>query len=63
VVKGDFAGRRALIAEWVANRLGKLIGLPIPDIALLRLDPLLLDYSVKAHFPPTQNRNSLGSIG
>jgi hypothetical protein len=48
VVKGNFAGRRALIAEWVANRLGKLLGLPIPDFVQMRLDPQLLDYSVKA---------------
>ncbi len=48
VVKGNFAGRKALIAEWVANRLGKLLGLPIPDFAQLQLDPLLLEYSVKS---------------
>jgi hypothetical protein len=47
VVKGSFAGRRALIAEWVANRLGKLLGLPIPDFAQLRLDPMLVQYSAK----------------
>jgi hypothetical protein len=47
VVKGNFAGRKALIAEWVANRLGKLLRLPIPDFELLRLDPQLLEYSVK----------------
>jgi hypothetical protein len=48
VVKGRFAGHKALIAEWVANRLGKLLGLPIPDFEQLRLDPLLLEYSAKA---------------
>jgi hypothetical protein len=48
VVKGSFAGRKALIAEWVANRLGKLLGLPIPDFAQMRLHPSLLDYSVKS---------------
>lgn len=47
VVKGNFAGRKALIAEWVANRLGKLLGLPIPDFQQLRLDPQLLEYSIK----------------
>ncbi len=47
VVKGSFAGRKALIAEWVANRLGKLLHLPIPDFKQLRLDPQLLEYSVK----------------
>jgi hypothetical protein len=47
VVKGSFAGRRALTAEWVAGRLGRLLGLPIPDFAQLKLDRLLLDYSAK----------------
>lgn len=47
VVKGSFAGRKALIAEWVANRLGKLLHLPIPNFEQLRLDPQLLEYSVK----------------
>ena len=47
VVKGRFAGRKALIAEWVANRLGKLIGLPIPDFAQLELDPILVKFSAK----------------
>src|SRR5258708_5811401 len=48
VVKGNFAGRKSLIAEWVANRLGKLLGLPIPDFAMLQLDPLLLEYSAQS---------------
>lgn len=56
VVKGNFAGRKALIAEWVANRLGKLLGLPIPDFEQLQLDPLLLDYSAK-----TQEVERLGA--
>jgi hypothetical protein len=47
VVKGNFAGRRALIAEWVANRLGRLFNLPIPDFAQLQLDPALLEYGAK----------------
>ena len=47
VVKGNFAGRKALIAEWVANRLGKLLHLPIPDFEQMQLDPQLLEYSAK----------------
>lgn len=30
-VKGNGAGRRALICEWIAGQLGKRLGLPIPD--------------------------------
>lgn len=45
VVKGrGNAGCRALIAEWVANRLGRLIGLPIPEIAQMQIAPALFDY-------------------
>jgi HipA-like kinase len=30
-VKGHGAGRRALIAEWIAGNIGKRLGLPIPE--------------------------------
>jgi hypothetical protein len=33
-VKGHGAGRKALIAEWIAGSLGKRLGLPIPDFKL-----------------------------
>lgn len=46
-VKGRFAGARALVCEWVANRLGKLLGLPIPDFAQMYLTPELWQFSVK----------------
>jgi len=32
-VKGAKAGNEALCAEWIAGRLGRLMGLPIPDFA------------------------------
>lgn len=47
VVKGSYAGNRALIAEWVAGRLGRLLGLPIPEVVQLALDPQLFAYSIK----------------
>lgn len=47
VVKGKYAGRPALIAEWVAGRLGKLLELPIPNFEILKLDPQLAAYSIK----------------
>jgi hypothetical protein len=47
IVKGTFAGRKALIAEWVANSLGREIGLPIPEFALLKVDPAMFDYGAK----------------
>ena len=30
-VKGNRAGRRALICEWIAGQVAKSLGLPIPD--------------------------------
>jgi len=36
-VKGHGAGRRSLIAEWLAGRAGKLLDLPIPDFALAEI--------------------------
>ena len=44
VVKGRNAGYRSLIAEWVANRLGRQLGLPIPEIAQMKIEPGLFDY-------------------
>jgi hypothetical protein len=35
IVKGRYAGNNALISEWVANRLGRVLGLPIPPFCLL----------------------------
>jgi hypothetical protein len=49
VVKGRFAGRSALIAEWVANRLGRILNLPIPEFQQMQLDPLLAEFSVKTN--------------
>jgi hypothetical protein len=46
-VKGNYAGNKALVAEWVANRLGRLLGLPIPEFAMLQVDPLLIKYGAK----------------
>lgn len=32
-VKGSKAGNEALCAEWIAGRMGQIMGLPIPDMA------------------------------
>jgi hypothetical protein len=49
VVKGSFAGRKALIAEWVASRLGRTLNLPIPEVEQLKLEPKLAEFSVKTN--------------
>lgn len=46
VVKGKRAGRKALMAEWIANRLGHLLHLPIPNFELMELDPTMITFSI-----------------
>lgn len=47
-VKGRYAGRKALCAEWVAGRLGRLLGLPIPEIGVADVPETLVRYSAIA---------------
>ncbi len=39
--RGAGQGARALIAELVAGELGRMLGLPVPEIAFMELDPVL----------------------
>ncbi len=39
--RGAGQGPKALIAELVAGEIGRALGLPVPEIAFVRLDPLL----------------------
>lgn len=39
--RGAGQGQRALVAELVAGEVGRLLGLPIPELVLVELDPLL----------------------
>lgn len=39
--RGAGQGPKALIAEWVAGELGRALGLPVPEIAFVSLDPEL----------------------
>lgn len=43
VVKFRGAGQapKSLVAEWLAGELGRALGLPIPEVRLVRLDPAL----------------------
>ena len=38
---GAGQGAKALIAEWIAGEIGRRLGLPVPEIVFLELDPLL----------------------
>ncbi|HEY8286717.1 MAG TPA: HipA family kinase [Chloroflexota bacterium] len=39
--RGAGQGQRALIAELVAGEIGRTLGLPVPEIVLVELDPVL----------------------
>ena len=46
-VKGNGAGRRALIAEWIAGHLGQRLGLPIPEFRRTVVPADLIQYSAR----------------
>jgi len=46
IVKGKYAGRKALVAEFMANHLGRTLGLPIPPFDVLEVDPAVFKYGV-----------------
>ena len=41
--RGAGQGPRALVAEWLAGEIGRAIGLPVPDIVGVAIDPRLGD--------------------
>ncbi len=50
--RGAGQGQRALIAELVAGELGRALGLPVPEVVFVELDPVLgrsePDFEIKA---------------
>src|SRR6266853_1328908 len=46
-VKGNFAGRKALCAEWIAGRIGQRLGLPIPPFANVSIPDEIILYSAR----------------
>jgi hypothetical protein len=46
-VKGNGAGRRALICEWLAGKLGQKIGLPIPTFVQAAVPSELVQFSAR----------------
>lgn len=44
-VKGNFAGHRAKCCEWIAGRLGALLGLPLPQFAIVEVPRVLIQGS------------------
>lgn len=47
-VKGNYAGCRALCCEWAAGRLGRLLGLPIPEFCIAEVPSELVTESSRA---------------
>src|SRR6476659_4454125 len=41
--RGAGQGPRALVAEWIAGEIGRAIGLPVPDLVAIEVDPALGD--------------------
>jgi hypothetical protein len=41
--RGAGQGPRALVAEWLAGEIGRAVGLPVPDLVLIEVDPSLGD--------------------
>ena len=41
--RGAAQGPRALVAEIIAGELGRALGLPVPEIVLVEIDPALAD--------------------
>lgn len=41
--RGAGQGPRALVAEWLAGELARAVGLPVPDLAFVEVDPSLGD--------------------
>lgn len=46
-VKGSGAGRRALISEWIAGRIGQRLGLPVPRFVQGVIAPELIQFSAR----------------
>ena len=46
-VKGNGAGRRALISEWIAGQIGLRLGLPIPPFVLAKIPDEIVQYSAR----------------
>lgn len=44
--KGADAGKKSLVAEWVAGRLGRALGLPIPEFRLAQVEAATIRYSL-----------------
>ncbi|MEW8266482.1 MAG: HipA family kinase [Candidatus Thiodiazotropha sp.] len=45
-VKGQNAGHRSLICEWIAGRLAVLIGLPVPPFKQVQVPEELVDFNI-----------------
>jgi len=46
-VKGNGAGRKALISEWIAGNLGLRLGLPIPSFRFVTIPKELIEFSAR----------------
>jgi len=59
--RGAGQGEKALIAELIAGELGRALGLPVPEIVLMELDPILgrsePDYEIRSLIKASEGLN------
>src|SRR5437016_14119335 len=59
--RGAGQGVKALIAELVAGEIGRALGLPVPEIVLMELDPILgrsePDYEIRSLIQTSEGLN------
>lgn len=60
-VKGNGAGRRALIAEWMAGQVGVRLGLPIPSFKQTLIPSELVEFSARKDIHDLGSGTGFGS--
>ena len=60
-VKGQYAGQRSQICEWIAGRLAKLMGLPVAPFTLVEIPEELLELDSELKLKDSGAGLALGS--
>ncbi|MFL5778651.1 MAG: HipA family kinase, partial [Chloroflexota bacterium] len=61
--RGAGQGPRALVAEWIAGEIARLIGLPVPEIVAIDLDPRLADAEPDPEIQDLMRRSEGRNLG
>ena len=60
-VKGNHAGRKALICEWMAGNIGRDLGLRIPEFKIIEISPDIITYGVREDIRDLSGMPAFGS--